>query len=231
VTVRRLTIFAREPVAGRVKTRLAAALGAQEAARLYAAFLADLAAELAAPGGEWDSVLAHTGEEPGSELARLFGRGFSFFPQGEGDLGARLVRAFERPRGRAGELAVVVGSDAPTLSRADLARAFAALAADSDVVLAPAPDGGYSLVGLGPRAEAREVFAGVRWSTADALADTLANASRRGLVTTVMEGVPDVDVAEDLVSLRALLAKDLRLAPATRRALGLEEPQARGAAL
>ncbi|HKC25222.1 MAG TPA: TIGR04282 family arsenosugar biosynthesis glycosyltransferase [Thermoanaerobaculia bacterium] len=229
MTVRRLTVFAREPVPGAVKTRLAAALGVEAAARLYAAFLADLAAELAAPSGEWESVLAHTGEEAGTELARLFGRGFSFAPQGDGDLGARLVRAFDR-RGAAKALAVVVGSDAPTLSKADLARAFAALAAGSDVVLAPAPDGGYSLVGLGPRAEAGEVFAGVRWSTADALADTLANASRRGLVTTVMDGVPDVDVAEDLVSLRALLAKDPRLAPATRHALGLEEPPARGAA-
>src|SRR5437016_5837453 len=94
LAVRRVTVFARDPVPGAVKTRLAAALGAEEAARLYAAFLADLAAELAAASGEWESVLAHTGEEPGTELSRLFGRGFSFAPQGEGDLGARLVRAF-----------------------------------------------------------------------------------------------------------------------------------------
>ena len=213
----RLVLFAREPRAGRVKTRLAAGVGDEAAVRLYAAFLCDLARELA-PRGEWDAVVAHAEREPGPALARTFADGWTFAPQGEGGLGERLTRAFERAAAERTP-AVVAGSDAPTLSRADVGRAFAALRSGADVVQAPSPAGGYALVGLRPGADPASVFREVRWSSEHALGDTRANAGAAGLVTAIIEGVPDVDTAEDLAALRTLLVNSATVAPATRRVI------------
>jgi rSAM/selenodomain-associated transferase 1 len=216
VTRRRLLVLAKEPVAGRVKTRLAARLGDEAAARLYEAFLSDLAEELTSPG-EWESILAHADGAAGPALRRLFGPEWSLAPQGGGDLGERLARAFEGVGD--GAAVVVVGSDAPTLSRADVRRAFAELERGAQVVLAPSPDGGYSLVGMAGMARPEAVFIGVRWSTEHALHDTLEGARRSGLVTRVIDEVADVDTAEGLEALRALLAVRVGVAPRTRRAL------------
>jgi uncharacterized protein len=216
VTRRRLVVFAKEPVAGRVKTRLAASLGEEAAARLYEAFLADLADELAS-SGEWESVLAYADGVAGPTLLGLFAPAWTLLPQGGGELGERLARAFADVP--SGACVVVVGSDAPTLSRTDVRRAFLELEGGAEVVLAPSPDGGYSLVGMAGRARAGEVFGGVRWSTEHALTDTLEGARRCGLVTSVIDEVADVDTAEGLDALRALLAVRSGVAPRTRRAL------------
>jgi len=93
---------------------------------------------------------------------------------------------------------VLVGSDIPGLSRDDLAAAFRALGR-ADAVFGPAEDGGYWLVGLGPRRPAHP-FATVRWSTPHALADTLANC--RGRRVALLRRLRDVDTAEDLAAIR-----------------------------
>ncbi|WP_270939419.1 TIGR04282 family arsenosugar biosynthesis glycosyltransferase, partial [Falsiroseomonas oryzae] len=110
-----------------------------------------------------------------------------------GDLGRRMQRALARHR-----RAVLVGSDIPGLARSDLAAAFLALGR-ADAVFGPAEDGGYWLVGLGPRRPARP-FAGVRWSSAHALADTLANFHGRRVA--LLRTLRDVDTVEDLRAIR-----------------------------
>lgn len=213
MALRELVLFAKEPALGRVKTRLAAEIGTVAAVRLYESFLFDLAKELHA-ADEWREVLAHAEEEPGERLRALFG-GWTTRPQGTGDLGDRLARCARRAFDEGADLVVVVGSDAPTLSREDVRRAFASLEV-SDVVLAPSPDGGYALVGLTRRADPEALFSGARWSSAFALADTLEATRRAGLSSALLPEVPDVDVASDLVRLRqALLSRD----GATSRAL------------
>jgi glycosyltransferase A (GT-A) superfamily protein (DUF2064 family) len=114
-------------------------------------------------------------------------------PQGQGDLGARMLRALSRHR-----RAVLVGCDIPALSRDDLAAAFRALGR-ADAVFGPAEDGGYWLVGLGPRRPAHP-FAKVRWSTRHALTDTLANFAGRRIA--LLRTLRDVDTAKDLAAIR-----------------------------
>lgn len=216
--VRRVVLFAREPVAGRVKTRLAREIGERAATALYAAFLEDLAAALPDPA-RWDAVLAHAEFDPGPFLAETFRAPWEFFPQGDGSLGDRLARAVIRSRMEGRRDIVLVGSDAPTLGRDDLHAAFAVLEEEADVVFAPAPDGGFSLVGLAGSSDFRNFFEGVRWSTANALEDARRSAENRGARVALLATLPDVDEMKDLTALSPYFSADPALAPATRRAL------------
>lgn len=209
----RLALFAREPVAGTVKTRLAREVGEARAVALYTAFLADLAAALPSPG-EWESVLLHAGGAPGPVLSETFA-GWSFAAQGDGDLGARMARCAGAARGRR---VVIVGSDAPELRARDVRAALGALDA-ADVVFAPAPDGGFSLVGLRPGAPAPALFGSSRWSTSHALDDTRAAAEAAGCRVALLPEIADVDVAADLSALGARLAAGSEGCRSTRRAL------------
>jgi rSAM/selenodomain-associated transferase 1 len=217
--VRRLVLFAREPVPGRVKTRLAREVGAAAAASLYEAFLSDLAAALTSPGN-WEAVLAHAELEAGPTLLATFRPPWDLVPQGEGPLGDRLQRAVVRARAAGRRHVLVAGSDAPTLTLEDISGAFRALQGDSDVVFAPAPDGGFSLVGMRDNVDPAAVFpAGVRWSSEHALDDSRSSAEAKGYGVRLLSTVPDIDEIGDLPRVEALFAADPKLAPATRHAL------------
>lgn len=213
-----LVLFGREPSAGRVKTRLGAGLGPEEAAMLYAAFLEDLSEGLRSPA-EWRAVLAHDGEA-GPFLKGRFGAGWALRPQGDGPLGERLARAFEESARRGSLAAAVAGSDAPTLSAGDVRRAFdAVLAGPAGMAIAPSPDGGFSLVALRAGVPPGLFRRPVRWSTEHALADLLGAAAADGPSVTLLPPVPDVDRVEDLAPLRRALSADPGRAPATARLL------------
>lgn len=180
-------IFARAPRLGTVKQRLARGIGALAALRFYRGQLAGLCRSLGRDR-RWRTVLAVTPDRARARwpvpLPRL--------PQGRGNLGERMSRALSRHR-----RAVLVGCDIPALEPADIAAAFRALGR-AQAVFGPAEDGGYWLVGFGPRRPARP-FAGVRWSGPHALADTLANC--RGRPVALLRRLRDVDTAEDLAAL------------------------------
>jgi len=216
--VRRVVLFAREPVEGRVKTRLAREIGDAAATALYRAFLQDLAVALPDPG-RWDAILAHAEFEPGPFLIGTFRSPWELFPQGDGSLGDRLARTVLRSRMEGRRDVVVAGSDAPTLGREELGAAFDALEEDADVVFAPAPDGGFSLVGLAGSWDFRDFLGGVRWSTANALQDARRAAEARGARVTLLATIPDVDELKDLLALSPFFAADPALAPFTRLAL------------
>jgi len=216
---KRFILFAREPVRGRVKTRLAREIGPAAATSLYEAFLSDLAASLTAPG-QWDAVLAHVEFDAGPYLLATFRPPWDLVPQGEGSLGDRLARAVVRARMEGRRDVLIAGSDAPTLTVEDLSEGFDALGGESDVVFAPAPDGGFSLVGMRGNVDPAAVFqAGVRWSSEHALADCRRSAEATGYRVRLLSTVPDVDEITDLGRMEALFAADPDLAPATRRAL------------
>ena len=109
-------------------------------------------------------------------------------PQGAGDLGARMARAFRAsPKGQV----VIVGADIPGIASSHVAHAFAALGW-ADIVLGPARDGGYWLIGAKGAARAADMFAQVRWSTKHALADTRANLDgRRVAIVDVLDDIDD----------------------------------------
>lgn len=184
-------VFARAPRLGAVKRRLARGIGARAALSFHREMLVGLVRRLAADG-RFGVVLCVT---PDRARVRLAGRRVAVRPQGKGDLGARMARAFRRHRtGRA----VLVGSDIPGLGAGDVRAAFAALGR-ADAVFGPAEDGGYWLVGLGPRRPARP-FAAVRWSGPHALEDTLANF--RGRRVALLRTLRDVDTEEDYYAAR-----------------------------
>jgi len=183
-------IFARAPRLGAVKRRLARGIGAMAALRFYRAQLAAVAG-MAAREGRWNLRLATT--PAGARTS--WPLGLPCIPQGTGDLGARLHRTTRAHPGRV----VVIGSDIPGITAADIRAAFRALGR-ADAVFGPAEDGGYWLVGLSARRPARP-FAKVRWSTEHALADTLANFVGRRIA--LLRTLRDVDTVEDLTALAA----------------------------
>jgi rSAM/selenodomain-associated transferase 1 len=182
-------VFARAPRLGQVKSRLARGIGAMGALRFYKGQLA--ATLRAARDPRWDTLIAAT---PDRARARWPVGARAVVPQGHGDLGQRMGRALAPHRRVVG-----VGSDIPGLARSDIAAAFRALGR-AQAVFGPAEDGGYWLVGLGPRRPARP-FADVRWSSAHTLGDTLANFAGRRVA--LLRTLRDVDTAEDLAAVRA----------------------------
>ncbi|MCC6651292.1 MAG: TIGR04282 family arsenosugar biosynthesis glycosyltransferase [Candidatus Eisenbacteria bacterium] len=208
----RIGIFARHPVAGRVKTRLSPALPAELAARLYAAMLEDTLA--AARGAELDRTLWWADDGPARGDAGLAER------RQEGpDLGERMTAAMNAMLVSPIDRAVIVGSDCPALAVEHFAAAFAAMDG-ADVVLGPSEDGGYWLVGM-RRRTAVAIFRNIQWSSPTTLTDTLAQAKRAGLPVRTLPTLPDVDTPDDLAGLVAALAAGRResCGPATREAL------------
>lgn len=160
---RHLVIFARFPIAGSGKRRLAAGIGSVQAVRFQRVRLAAL---LGGVGRDprWRTWIAATPDPSGPWPSYL-----PVIPQGRGDLGQRMSRVFQAlPRGPV----VIVGADIPGIRADDIAEAFRRLAG-SDAVFGPASDGGYWLVGLKRMPRLRLPFRNVRWSSEHALGDTL----------------------------------------------------------
>lgn len=179
----------KEPRPGRVKTRLAEAIGTVPAARWMRLQLRDRLRALRDP--RWQLILAIA---PDTALrAAAWPPDLPAIPQGPGDLGQRMGRILRSlPPGPV----CIVGADIPALRRAHVARAFAALGSH-DAVFGPAEDGGYWLIGLKRTAAVpASLFRDVRWSTRHALADT--RATLPGLRIAMVDRLRDVDTAADL---------------------------------
>lgn len=199
-----LTIAAKAPLPGRVKTRLAASIGADAAAGLYRAFLSDLGDRF--PEARWYV-------DPLDEWQRAY-PSTPAHAQPPGDWTDRQRAFFRGAAGRGEEPAVLVASDSPQLRRDVVEEAFALLA-EHELVLGPVVDGGYYLIGMRGW---HDVLAGVAMSTSSVL-DEIARAARElGVSLALLEPTYDVDVLEDLELLRldAGVRDDL---PATQAAL------------
>jgi rSAM/selenodomain-associated transferase 1 len=183
-------VFARAPLAGRVKTRIARHIGDAAAANLHRALVRSAVA--AARAARCGPVELHVTRR--HAFFRTLGVPVRL--QRGADLGARMQRSLARQR-----RAIVIGADAPALVPADIARAARWLQGGAQIVLAPAEDGGYAL--LGARRLPSAIFCGVEWGGAEALAQTLRNAARAGLRCKLLRTVWDVDRPEDLERLRA----------------------------
>jgi len=190
--------MAKVPVAGRVKTRLAAGLGIATAIRFARHCTAGLLRRIAMDA-RWRTTVAVTPDT--GRFGRTWPRGLAIEPQGRGDLGARMQRIFDRAG--PGPLAIV-GTDVPDITRADVVAAFRLLGRH-DAVLGPAADGGYWLIGMRRRPHVLQPFGGVRWSSPQALADTLANL--RGRSVAYVATLSDVDTPADFARCAAMFGR------------------------
>ena len=193
--------MAKAPAAGQVKTRLAGEIGVAAAVRFARHGIASLLQRVGADA-RWYTTLALTPD--GTVHGRMWPRGTRVIPQGRGDLGARMQRLFDSaPPGPA----VIIGTDVPHIAPAHIAVAFRLLGRH-DAVFGPAADGGYWLVGLKRRPRILRPFDGVRWSTAHALGDTLANL--RGRSIGEVATLTDVDTAADLARCAGVFGRRIR---------------------
>lgn len=182
-----VVVMVKEPRPGRVKTRLAQGIGRVPAAWWFRHQTAALLRRLRDP--RWRLVLAVSPDAEGM-ASRVWPDDIPRLAQGPGDLGARMARLLSLP----GPV-LIVGGDIPGITRAHLVRAIHALAS-RDAVFGPAPDGGYWLIGLGPRPAPPGALQGVRWSSPDALADSMA--TLRGRRVALVDTLADVDTEADL---------------------------------
>jgi len=198
-------VFAKAPTPGRVKTRLAADLGDERATDIYRRIGRGTVDSLR--GGPYRLIVFF---DPPDEVARaaveswLGPKGLELRPQSSGDLGTRMTAALGVCLEEA-DAACLVGTDIPDLGALTAERAFEALAND-DIVVGPATDGGYYLIGM--TRPQPDLFAEVPWSTSRVLSETLARAERRGLTVALLDPKTDVDRVADV---------PLRLLESTRR--------------
>jgi uncharacterized protein len=192
-----IIMFAKAPVPGKAKTRLIPALGEWGAARLHARLLRHAVRTALASG--CGPVEVH------GTARHSFFRSLNtpFRLQRGRDLGERMYHALSRNPG-----AILIGSDCPELTAADLRRAARWLRGGCDVVLAPAEDGGYALIGA--RHVSIEMFRNMAWGTSNVFPETVKRL--KGKRWRALRSVWDVDRPEDLPRLRAL-----RFASAGRR--------------
>lgn len=210
-----LVVFVKEPRPGAVKTRLAASIGAADAAELYR-MLVETVLDATMPGpGDYERLVFFDPPEAGERMRGWLPSG-RLRRQGTGDLGARMADAFARAFARGASRVVLVGSDAPGLTRGDVQAAFAALGAH-DVVLGPSDDGGYYLVGL--QAPRPALFDGMAWSTPSVRERTLERAASLGLSVALLRPLRDVDTLLDLRAEWERLEAPLARRPELRRRL------------
>ena len=199
---RRLVLFTRYPEPGTTKTRMIPELGAAGAAQ--------------APGGQMTEhivsrITEFCGLHPTAVEIRFeggdrrlmqawLGTGFKYCRQGKGDIGRRMERALNEGFEDGCKTVVIIGSDIPGITSDIMQRAFERLSLN-DLVLGPAGDGGYYLIGMHTAACAKaypRLFDGVHWGTSAVLSETIAVAERLGLTYSFLDTLDDVDRPEDL---------------------------------
>ena len=190
-----IVVFAKAPVAGLVKTRLIPVLGAQGAAQLAQQLLEHAVDQaIHVLGATVELCMTPDLHDPALvALSQQFG--VTLTAQGDGDLGVRMHRAFQRVLQTHGA-AILIGTDVPALDTAMLRQALAALATH-DAVFIPALDGGYALVGL--RQPCAGLFEHMAWSTATVMQETRRRAARAHIHWHELPPVNDIDEPADLV--------------------------------
>jgi len=186
-----VAIFAKTPLPGQVKTRLAPRLSPEQGADLYRCMLLDTLARVQTLG--IDTFLFFEGEEA---FFREAAPGLPLLAQQGDGLGERLEHAFSTLAALGYRFRVVIGSDAPDLPLSYLEDAFHRMAAGSEVVFGPAEDGGYYLVALS--GDCGELFREIPWSGPRVLEQSLERAREGRFPVSLLPPWYDVDVSADL---------------------------------
>lgn len=224
-----VAIICKTPTPGKSKTRLCPPLQPEECAAISACFIADLGQTIAGlkhPAARPCAVYTPAGSA--AQLLEIL-PGFTLTPQGEGDLGERLIKGINDLLAAGHGGAILINSDSPTLPAAILEAAVAAVLTGDQMVIAPAADGGYTLIGLS-RLHAR-LYEDIPWSTERVFELTMERACEIGLPATVLDMWYDIDDASSYATLEAELDgqappfakpdRPLQDAPRTRRFIEL----------
>ncbi|MGH7717605.1 MAG: TIGR04282 family arsenosugar biosynthesis glycosyltransferase [Gemmatimonadaceae bacterium] len=190
---RLLIIFARAPELGRVKTRMAAELGDAAALAIYR-FMAGQVIDCARSAAGYHTIVAYDPPDAGPTMRAWLGPSLTLRPQCDGDLGTRMSSAIGDGIAGGAHAVVVIGTDCPEISAPDIQNAFERLD-HADLVIGPARDGGYYLIGMSRLHTC--VFDGVPWSDPDTLRVTLARAAAASLSVALLDLRRDIDTAAD----------------------------------
>jgi rSAM/selenodomain-associated transferase 1 len=216
---RALLVFAKTPKPGKVKTRLLAAVPADVAAALHAACIEDTLRLVRKMRGCDVFVFAAGGTGYFRRLVKKEGSGgpMQVLPQRGANLGARMENAFRKCFAMGYREVVVIGTDTPWMGAGRVRGAFAVLKAN-DVVIGPAEDGGYYLLGM--RKMVPEIFRGIPWSTERVMALTLRKIGDLKLRKKLLRRDFDLDRPEDLKRAARMLKRRPRMAPGLAAAIG-----------
>ena len=190
-------VFQKHPEPGKVKTRLAKSIGNTKAAKIYRFLIDHTHRQLT----NLDAAVFVFHKGPFQKSKYPAAR-YSFHPQEGEDLGEKMAHAFQTVFQKGFKKALIIGTDCYELETQHLEIAFSELNRQ-DLVLGPARDGGYYLMGL--KSPVPQLFQGITWSTNTVLETTLKKAAEAGLEFTLLEKLSDVDRFEDLGNLRDIL--------------------------
>jgi rSAM/selenodomain-associated transferase 1 len=193
-----VVLFVRSPERGKVKSRLASAMGQDSALELYRAFVLDIVGMLRR--GDVPLTIAFHPADSGKVLISWLGENFAYIPQRGEDLGKRMENAFTDSFSRGFGRVVLIGSDIPDLTSAVMDEAFSSLE-ENDAVIGPAADGGYYLIGFKASTFSPEIFHNIPWGTGSVFGVTMKMFGDRGLRVHVLPAWDDVDTLDDLQAL------------------------------
>lgn len=210
-----LIVFAKEPEAGKVKTRLQGYLSRDECVQFYKALLQDTL-ELARAIKCFEKVLAYDSSMPEPRYLKTIAADFMFYKQRGSSLGEKMHNAFKFAKTRNNSKVVIIGSDSPSLPAIYVKEAFRRLDV-SDVVLGPSHDGGFYLVGL--KKPCASIFKGIKWSSKTVLENAIENSGIFSKKISLLKKWYDIDDYAGLARLKKDLKGNLKAAPWTRKLL------------
>jgi hypothetical protein len=191
-----LIIFSRYPEPGKTKTRMIPVLGAEEAANLQRQMTEHtLKQTRQLEKGISVKIEIHFAGGNQQLMQAWLGKNLTYYPQVSGDLGKRMESAFARAFNNNQQKVVIIGTDCPDLNKSILEMAFEALN-QQDLVLGPAEDGGYYLIGLNRLIP--ELFKNISWGSDRVLSQTEAIANNLALNIYYLPKLRDLDYPEDL---------------------------------
>ncbi len=194
-----LIIFAKNPIPGKVKTRLTPHITPTKAAELYKAFIVDILSNSLRLNCDRITV-AYSPISAEKTFHRLCGQSIHYLPQKGHNLGERMKNAFKHSFDKGTEKTVIIGTDSPTIPLSYIQKAFDVLE-EVPIVIGPTFDGGYYLVGLSEQND--KIFDDIEWSTAGVLNQTLARVKALHWKLHILPPWYDVDIPDSLEFLRS----------------------------
>jgi rSAM/selenodomain-associated transferase 1 len=196
-----LLFFVKNPERGKVKSRLATAIGEDLAVRLYKNLVAQMLSTLKA--GTFPLYVCFFPKNAQKPIKNWLGREYRYIPQNGKDLGERMKNGFIEAFEMGFKRVVLIGSDIPDLPSEFIEKAFITLN-KSDVVIGPAFDGGYYLIGFKDKPFFPQLFEGIAWGTKNVFNETMKKLKRSRREFQTLPYQRDIDTAEDLKRLKMI---------------------------